>query len=422
MAIRFTESDRSTIGVEWELQLIDMDSDDLRQCADTVTQMAQQRGGSELIHGEMLRNTIEIVSRKRTTVAECAQDLAEGIEFLEPILVPLRIELASAGAHPFADPAYQRVSDSARYAELVNRTQFWGRQMLLFGTHVHVGVEDVRKVLPIINFLASKLGQLQALFASSPFWAGVDTGYCDNRAMVFQQLPTAGVPQLFPDWQQLEGFTRDMLKTGVISSFDEIRWDIRPSPQLGTIEVRVCDAVSNLTEIRALAALVHCLVEYASRQLDEGQPLPTLPPWFVAENKWRAARYGMDAILIDNSEGDESLITASLPTWLASLEQVAADLGCAQDLAEIPEIVHIGVGYQRQRSVAKQAGNLEAVVAHLRQEMVAGRPLRPHTEVSTKGVHAPAAGNRGWIGGRESETDAEVRGAQPGDQPAPPPQ
>lgn len=398
MAIDFACSERSTIGLEWELQLIDKDSDDLRQCADTVIAEAEKaHPDTTLIYGEMLRNTVELVSRKNTTVAGCAADMEEALEQLEPALSRLRIELASAGSHPFAQPSYQRVSDSDRYGELVNRTQFWGRQMLLFGTHVHVGIEDRDKVMPIQNFLATKLGHIQAISASSPFWAGTNTGYADNRAMVFQQLPTAGAPRQFDSWEGLEKYTADMLKTGVIDSFNEIRWDIRPSPKLGTIEVRVCDAASNLAELRAFAALIHSLVETASRELDAGRALARVPDWFLAENKWRAARYGMDAILIENAEGDEVLITDTLPDLLDWLEPAATDLGCLDDLGFIHEIVSTGAGYQRQLQVANTTGNLEAVVAYLRAELKAGAPIRPHEfEPQLEGVHVPAEGNRGW--------------------------
>lgn len=378
MAIDFAKSDRSSIGVEWELQLIDCDDENLRQCGDwVIDQLHRAYPDTPLVHGEMLRNTVELVSRKQFSVAACAADLQEGIELLRPVLEPLRIDLASAGSHPFADPIFQRVSDSGRYAELVNRTQFWGRQMLLFGTHVHVGIEDRDKVMPILNYLATKLPHMQILSASSPFWAGVDTAYCDNRAMVFQQLPTAGVPRLFERWQDLEHYTDDMLKTGVIDHFDEIRWDIRPSPRLGTIEVRVADAATNLTEVRAIAALVHALVETASRRLDKGETLETISPWFLDENKWRAARYGMEAILIENIHGDEALITDTLPLLLKELEPAAADLGCLDDLAILDDISRNGVGYQRQRLVAAKFGTLDAVVAHMRAEMAAGKPIAP---------------------------------------------
>ena len=191
MAISFAQSERSTLGVEWELQLIDIDSEDLRQCAQAIiTQVSAQYPGNTLVHGEMLRNTVELVSRKQTRVRDAIADLNEGLEMLEPITSALRVDLTSAGSHPFANPAHQRVSDSKRYAELVNRTQFWGRQMLIFGTHVHVGIEERAKVLPLLAFLSTQLGRIQALTASSPYWAGTDTGYCDTgsaRLRFFQQ-------------------------------------------------------------------------------------------------------------------------------------------------------------------------------------------------------------------------------------------
>lgn len=397
MAISFAQSERSTLGVEWELQLIDVDSEDLRQCAEAILhEISARHPDDTLIHGEMLRNTIELVSRKQTRVRDAIADLNEGLDLLRPVTSALRVDLTGAGSHPFANPAHQRVSDSERYAELVNRTQFWGRQMLLFGTHVHVGIEDRAKVLPLLGFLATMLGRIQALAASSPYWASTDTGYCDNRAMVFQQLPTAGVPQLFTQWEQLEGYTRDMMHTGIISKFDEIRWDIRPSPRLGTLEVRVCDSVSNTAEIGAITALIHCLVEYGSRILDRGEELPTTSPWFLAENKWRAARYGMDAILIEDIHGNERHINELLDETVCKLEPIAEDLQCSEELDFIRTMRAVGVGYQRQKAVADACGSLEAVVAHLRAETAAGRPLDPSITIDayTQGERIPRPGNQ----------------------------
>ena len=348
---------------------------------------------NQLVHREMLLNTVEVISRPRRNVRDCLMDLKEGINLVRPVTSALRVELASAGSHPFANPSYQQVTDSKRYEELVNRTQYWGRQMLLFGTHVHVGVEDRDKVLPIQNYLTSKLGHIQALFASSPYWAGVDTGYCDNRAMVFQQLPTAGKPYQFETWEQLEEFTSGMLKTGVIDSFDEVRWDIRPSPKFGTIEARVADASSTLKEVAACAALTQALVETASRQLDAGKELPVLPDWFVRENRWRAARYGMDAILIEDAHGEEALLSESLPDCLEKLTPAAEDLGCAEELWSLLDIVKLGVGYQRQRAIFEHTNSYEAVVAFLMAEMEAGEPLDPGHFVD-KSLHQ--SGVKGW--------------------------
>jgi carboxylate-amine ligase len=237
-------------------------------------------------------------------------------------------------------------------------------------------VEDQRKVLPIVRALLCSLPHLQALSASSPYWVGEATGYASNRALLFQQLPTAGLPVQFTRWEDLEGYVGDMVHTGVIDVFNEIRWDIRPAPRFGTVEVRVCDALPTLREVAAVSALVQCLVEEFSSLLDRGLPLPAMPTWFAQENKWRSARYGMDAIIILNAAGDEQLVTDHLVEVLARLEPVAARLGCLAELDHIAEIARVGASYQRQQAVAAAAsGDLRAVVAALVAELAANRPM-----------------------------------------------
>lgn len=378
MEVPFASSPRSSLGLEWELQLVDKDSLELRQCAQVILDRLRPAGEEKhpQIHPEMLLNTVEVVSRPQMRVADAAADLARSIEEVQEITDPMRIELMGAGTHPFARPQYQKVTDKDRYAELVERTRYWGRQMLLYGLHMHVGIDDQRKVLPLLRALLTRFGVLQSLAAASPFWAAKDTGYATNRAMIFQQLPTAGVPYQFDTWPEYERYVHDMMHTGVIDEINEIRWDIRPSPNLGTIEVRMCDATSNMVELKAIAALTQCLVEHFSRRLDAGETLPTLPQWYVAENKWRSARYGMDAIIILDDAGNEALITDILPAMLAELEPVAADLGCLEELAAIDTILSLGASYQRQKRVAHaHHGDLDSVVRHLVSEFTAGEPL-----------------------------------------------
>lgn len=382
MEIPFAASERSTIGVEWELALVDQDSGDLRQVAQTVLDAVAPIGGGEHSHikQELLLNTVEVITGVCRTVDEARRDLQRSIDELRAVLEPLRVELMCAGTHPFARWTQQKVTDKERYATLIDRTQWWGRQMLIYGVHVHVGIEDRDKVLPISRAMLTHYGHFQALSASSPFWGGEDTGYASNRALMFQQLPTAGLPFQFDRWSELEHYVDDMLKTGVIDDFDEIRWDIRPSPKFGTLEMRICDGIPTMSELASIAALTHCLVEHYSRELDAGRELPTIPPWFVQENKWRAARYGMDAILILDREGSEELVTDDLARLLTRLEPVAADLGCSSELAAIAEIALVGASYQRQRAVSQtHGGRLDAVVAHLVEEMREGRPVLHRT-------------------------------------------
>src|SRR5690606_15741607 len=153
------------------------------------------------------------------TVGEATADLQRSIDELHAVLEPLRVELMCAGTHPFARWTQQKVTDKERYATLIDRTQWWGRQMLIYGVHVHVGIEDRDKALPISRAMLTHYGHFQALSASSPFWGGQDTGYASNRALMFQQLPTAGLPFQFDHWAELEQYVDDMLKTGVIDVF-----------------------------------------------------------------------------------------------------------------------------------------------------------------------------------------------------------
>ncbi|MFC8922330.1 glutamate--cysteine ligase [Cellulosimicrobium sp. NPDC057127] len=377
-AIPFARSERSSVGLEWELALVDADSGDLRQVAQTVLDAVRPAGGGEhpSIKQELLLNTVEVVSGVCRTVGEAGRDLERSIEEIRAVTDPLRVELMCAGTHPFARWAQQKVTDKQRYTTLIDRTQWWGRQMLIYGVHVHVGIEDREKVLPIQRAMLTCFAHLQSLSASSPFWGGKDTGYASNRALMFQQLPTAGLPFQFERWTDLEGYVADMVHTGVIDDFTEVRWDLRPAPRFGTLETRICDGTTNITELLALAALTHCLVEHFSTMLDEGRELPTLPPWFAQENKWRSARYGMDAIVIVDSAGNEELVTDAVGRLLVELEPVAARLGCLDELAGVRTILRRGASYQRQRAVARRhGGELDAVVRSLVAEMRAGRPL-----------------------------------------------
>ncbi|ACQ81305.1 glutamate--cysteine ligase GCS2 [Beutenbergia cavernae DSM 12333] len=382
--LEFAHSERSSVGIEWELALVDADSGDLRQVAQTVLDAVRPDGAEEhpLIKQELLLNTVEVVSGVQRTVADAGRDLERAIDAIREVTDPLRVELMCAGSHPFARWTQQKVTNKERYATLIDRTQWWGRQMLIYGVHTHVGIEDRSKVLPIARAMLTVAPHLQSLSASSPFWGGKDTGYASNRALMFQQLPTAGLPFAFTEWAELEQYVGDMLHTGVIDDVTEIRWDIRPSPRLGTLEVRVCDGTPTLGELLALSAFTHCLVEHFSSMLDAGEQLPAMPPWFVQENKWRSARYGMDAILILDADGDERLVTDSVHDWLQVLEPVAERLGCSAELDDVRAILRDGASYQRQRAAAERAGGeLDAVVDLLVREMRAGRPA-PGTRTS----------------------------------------
>jgi len=386
-SLPFAESERSTVGIEWELALIDEDSGALRQAAPAVVAAIGDQGPRPHIHQEFMKNTVELVSGVCRTVGEAGADLSVSAGKLRAAADPMRVGLMGAGTHPFSPWYAQKITDKERYHTVIEKAQMMARQVMIFGVHTHVGIESRDKVMPLINALLVYQPHLLALSASSPFWRRIDTGYASMRSIIFQQLPTSGVPYQFENWAQLEQYASDLLSTGTISAFDEIRWDIRPSLRYGTIETRVCDSISNLQELLALNALTHCLVEYLSTRIDQGLPLPALPPWFIAENKWRAARYGLDAAVITSSAGAQVPIREHIRELVAELAPTADRLDCVEELAFVPEILTIGASYERQRrvhSATLAAGGtepeaFEAVVSHLAAEMRADRPLRVTT-------------------------------------------
>jgi len=381
MTVPFATSARSSVGLEWELMLADGETGDLVPRAPELLEELEERTTHEryTVTGELLTNTVEVTSGVGDTVAAAVDDIADAIAALRTVTGPRDIELLCAGSHPFAQWYDQQVTDKTRYHKLIQRTQWWGRNMMIWGIHVHVGVDDVNKVFPIINALAVYLPHLQALSASSPFWAGESTGYASNRSLVFQQLPTAGLPWPLEDWREFEGYIDDLVGTGVLEDATEVRWDIRPAPRWGTIEVRACDGMSTLPELAAVAALVQVLVEHFSRRLDEGRELVTLPPWFVRENKWRAARYGLDARVIIDREGTQVPVTEHLREVIDELRDIAVELKCARELDGITTTLDQGASYARQLLVAEAAdGDLREVVKHLIREFRSGPTLRDH--------------------------------------------
>ena len=372
MEISFAHSERSTLGIEWEIALVEQSSGDLVNVAGEVLQSLRGPDGEAhpRITEELLLNTVELVTGVHTRVSDAVDDLQGQLAEVRAITDPLDVELMCAGTHPFAQWFDQQVTDKERYHKLIDRTQWWGRNMMIWGIHVHVGVESRDKVLPLLDGLLNYYPHLQALSASSPFWAGEHTGYASNRALMFQQLPTAGLPYQFAEWSEYEAYVDDMKVTGIVDDHTEVRWDIRPSPQWGTLEMRACDGLSSPEEIGAVAALIQCLVEHMSQRLDAGETLPTLQPWYVRENKWRAARYGLDAEIIVDARGAEKLVTDDVRDLLVTLAPIAEQLDCVDELAQVNLILEHGASYQRQLRVAEEnGGSLKAVVASLTREL-----------------------------------------------------
>lgn len=373
MEIEFGRSARSNVGVEWELALVDRETGGLRPAAPEVLAAigAADDEGYPQVTAELLTNTVEVVSGPHALVRDAVADLDAMIDRVRAATDPIGIDLMCSGTHPFSQWFEQDVTpDHERYATLIDRTRWWGRQMLIWGVHMHVGIEERDKALPILNGLLASYPHFQALSASSPYWAGVATGYASNRALLFQQLPTAGLPPQLGAWANYEEIVSDLTHVGVIDDHSGLRWDVRPSPKWGTVELRFCDGLPTVREVASLTALAQCLVEELSTKLDNGEEIDQLQPWFVRENKWRAARYGMEAIVIKDSHGTEAEVKDDLRELLVRLEPTAARLGCLDELMGIETTLTEGAPYERQlAAAARNDDDLRAVVASIVDEL-----------------------------------------------------
>ena len=367
--IDFASSPQSTLGVEWEIALIDRESGELTQRAGEVLTILRERRpellepASDRAHvtGEFLENTIEVVTGICHTVAEACRQLQELTDIIREITDDLGIEFYPAGTHPFSHWADQPVVAKERYQRVVERAQYWGRHMVIYGVHVHVGVDSRDKVLPLIDALTNYGPHLLALSCSSPYWDGVDTGYASHRTQLYQQLPTNGLPFHFDTWEQYSEYLESLVATDVINDPSEDRWDVRPVPRYGTIEMRYCDGLASLPDVAAIVAFTQCLVEYFSRRIEAGESIEVLAPWHAQENKWRVARYGLDAKIVVSNAPEQRTLREDFELLLPKLEPVARDLDCEVELAQVRRILAEGTGADRQRAVFEKTGSLREV-------------------------------------------------------------
>jgi carboxylate-amine ligase len=287
------------------------------------------------------------------------------------------MELMCSGTHPFTDWATQEISPNPRYLKLVEDMQWLARRLQIFGVHIHVGVSSGEKAIPMVNALTYYIPHFLGLSASSPFWMGRDTGLASCRSKVFEGLPTAGLPYQLSGWDEFEGFMATLISAHTIQSIREVWWDIRPHPGFGTVELRVCDGIPTLSEMAAVAALFQCLAEHLDAVLDRDGSLPIPREWVVRENKWRAARHGLEAQIIVDDKGELISLRQSIADLVSELAPIAERLRCGEELAGVLAILERGPSYSRQREVAAQ-GSLhdvvDSMVAELRTDQPTARP------------------------------------------------
>ena len=376
MQIDFNASPHSSLGIEMELEIVDRDN---RQLASRASELlASMSGSPDIDHPrakhELMESTIEVNTGVCATVSEARADLAATIEEVAAHADPRNLALMCSGTHPFSHWVDQIITPNPRYGRLVEQMQWPARQLQIFGVHCHVGVRSAEKAIAITAALTAYIPHLLALSASSPFWLGEDTGLASSRSKIFEHLPTAGLPYPLRDWAEFEELMTTLATAGAIETIREIWWDIRPHPNFGTVELRICDGMPTLTEVAAIGALSQCLVEWMDSLLDRGFELPHPRQWTVRENKWRAARYGLEAEIISDENGTRVPARQAIRDLIEELSPVAARLGCPEELRSVLDILDNGPSCTRQRAVASATRSLERVVDSLVAELATDKP------------------------------------------------
>lgn len=362
-----------TIGAEIELQLLGRESLDLVGASPDILKRMK---GSTKVHAELFRSMLEINSGICKDVHELGRDLRASAEDVRAVARDLGVRLAAAGTHPFALYNERRIFPAERYRDLIDRNQWIARRLMIFGLHVHVGMRDGEHAIRMNNALLHYLPLLLALSASSPYWHGEDTELASSRITFFEAMPTGGHPCFVQSWTEFEELYARLRKTEAVRSMKDIWWDVRPSPGYGTLEVRICDGLPTVRETLAVAALIHALTHFIDDQLVAGRTFAPPPPWIYRENKWRASRHGIEAMLIINPEGDIGPCREILEHLFETLAPKVAQLGYEAQIQDLRTGLAKGLSYQRQRRIADAhpEAPMPAVAAALADEFESDTP------------------------------------------------
>ncbi len=364
---RFGASDPYTLGVEEEYMLLDADSLDLVQHIDTVLAAVVGHPLESQINAELMQSVLEIATPVCHTAGDVRRELLTLREYVAGVARANGMRLGSAGTHPFSLFERQRITARDRYRALVDQLQYVARRELIFGMHVHVAVDGPDKAILVVNGLLPQLAPLLALSASSPFWRGEPTGLASSRQMVFAAFPRSGPPPRFRDYADYAEVVGQLERTGCIADYTHIWWDIRPHPRLGTIEIRVCDAVTRVDDAVAIAAYCQALVKHLCERFDAGDTIPSYHRILTSENKWLGARYGLDAPIMDLATGRRNRIPVAqlVRRTLREIEPHARELGSERELEGVAEILDRGNSAERQLRIFNANRDIVEVVAEI---------------------------------------------------------
>lgn len=368
--IYFKSNGFLTLGVEIEIQLIDSETYDLCYRAEEILQATQ---GLHKIKPEFYLSTLEINTDKRQTVQEIEEDLTESILKLQECTKNKGLLFASTGSHPFSVYKNWRISPDERYQSLIDKAKWITQRMCVFGMHLHLGMLNGDACIEYQKFFSFFVPHLLALSASSPFWQGIDTGLAASRPSTYESLPTAGPSYSSNNWQEFERLHDALKHCGAITSLKDLWWDMRPSPEFGTLELRVCDGMATLTETLALSAFIHALAHW----FKDNKHFIDIPfvSWISRENKWRAMRYGLEADLVINQAGKTKSLKKDLYDWMDKLQPYVKKLHYLHYFKSLESIITSGNSALRQKVIFERTGSLKEVVKHNVKEFSSQNPL-----------------------------------------------
>jgi carboxylate-amine ligase len=362
-----------SLGIEEEYQTIDPVSRDLRSHIQTEMLAQGKLRLDERVKAEMHTSIIEVGTRICRNIDEAREDIYELRREMIKLARENGLVLVAGATHPFADWRKQGIYPDPRYDQVVKDLQLVARSNLIFGLHVHVGIEDREAAIRIMNSMRYFLPHIMALATNSPFWLGMNTGYKGYRAKVFEHFPRTGIPDAFASYSEFENYVNLLVRTNCIDNAKKIWWDIRPHPYFDTVEVRACDIPLRAEETVAIAALIQATAVYLYKLHEANQDFRQYARPLLMENKFRAVRYGLDGKLIDFGKQQEVPLRDLIEEYLALIDPVVDELGSREAIDGVRKIMKTGTGADRQLRVFEASnGDLKAVVDYMAEETAAG--------------------------------------------------
>jgi carboxylate-amine ligase len=357
-----------TVGVEEELMIVDASTYALVNAIERLLEDTDAAGGEREdgdIKPELMESVLEIATKPCRTTGEAGDQLRSLRSQVRAISAQRGLTIGSAGTHPFAMWEDQRIVARPRYRDLISALRFVARQELIFGMHVHVGMDDADKAIHVANGMRVHVPVLLALSANSPFWRGDRTGLLSTRTPIFRQFPRVGMPPAYRDWEDWERQVAFMVTSGVMEDYTYLWYDVRPHPNLGTVEIRCCDSQTRVEHTVALTALIQAMVKELAEHYDEGSQLTDYPWQMLDENKWLAARHGLEGEIVDLPSSDKVSTKALTRRLLDRLTPYAQDLGAGNALDGIRDLLERGNGATRQIVVYEANHDLNEVMAEI---------------------------------------------------------